>query len=558
MKRSLNNKITAIFLTILTVLLLIMLAAVQAAANIFAREYINDDVMNTHDSMNSQITDILNEVNYGYTRMTKSLFLPAYGQETSYEGKKQIFLGMLSEASLSPDYVNVFLRLGEDSFMSEESFDEPGKLFLSEITNGNSILYCGEANAEAGYIEIGRRFQSSLLPQEGCIVFYLSIDVLNSICADVKFGEGKTMLINSDYGILGDSESSDVGKTIMETSRYPLENGSIVREDLNGKDSLVAVTSCASNYSLGWYLLSILDYGILTHGYTVLSWILVGIAGVCFLISFIFALRISRATVAPLNELSGKIASVNFETGKGIFHIGGAGDELYELEKNYDEMLSRLYQLMEVNKENMENQRKLEMDALQMQINPHFLYNTLDAIAWLAKIKKQPEIEKPVIDLAKFFRLSLHKGDKFIYIKEETEIIEHFLEIEKVRFPDTISYECTLPDGIGEYKILKLVLQPIVENCIKHGFEGKEELGIISITARSSGEYIEIDVTDNGCGFDVPEDFPFRKPANTRGGYGLYNVNERIRLEYGDDCGLKVSSRKGEGTTVTVIIKKRM
>ena len=84
MKRSLNNKITAIFLTILTVLLLIMLAAVQAAANIFAREYINDDVMNTHDSMNSQITDILNEVNYGYTRMTKSLFLPAYGQETSY------------------------------------------------------------------------------------------------------------------------------------------------------------------------------------------------------------------------------------------------------------------------------------------------------------------------------------------------------------------------------------------------------------------------------------------------------------------------------------------
>ena len=110
------------------------------------------------------------------------------------------------------------------------------------------------------------------------------------------------------------------------------------------------------------------------------------------------------------------------------------------------------------------------------------------------------------------------KNEKWIHnIKEETEIIEHFLEIEKVRFPDTISYECTLPDGIGEYKILKLVLQPIVENCIKHGFEGKEELGIISITARSSGEYIEIDVTDNGCGFDVPEDFPFRKPANTRG-----------------------------------------
>jgi two-component system sensor histidine kinase YesM len=206
----------------------------------------------------------------------------------------------------------------------------------------------------------------------------------------------------------------------------------------------------------------------------------------------------------------------------------------------------------------METQRKLEIDALQMQINPHFLYNTLDAITWMAKIKKQPEIEKLTINLAKFFRLSLHKGDKYIYMLEEAELIEHFLEIEKIRFPNTINYQCDLRDGTGNYKVLKLILQPIVENCIKHGFAGKEEVGTINIKAYSKGDDILIEVSDNGCGFDVEENFWQKPKKQVSGGYGLYNVNERIRLEYGDGYGLNVRSVVGEGTTVTVRIKKSL
>ncbi|MDE7454547.1 MAG: sensor histidine kinase, partial [Clostridia bacterium] len=271
----------------------------------------------------------------------------------------------------------------------------------------------------------------------------------------------------------------------------------------------------------------------------------------------ILSIRIAKSTVAPINELSDKLSKVDFSKPRNTLHMGEDGDELYDLERNYDEMLDRLYKLMEENNQNMETQRKLEIDALQMQINPHFLYNTLDAIAWMAKIKKQADIEKLVINLAKFFRLSLHKGDKYITIAEETELVEHFLEIEKIRFPNTINYVCNLPNSVKEYKTLKLILQPIVENCIKHGFANNSGAGTITVSAEEKGNDIVISVTDDGCGFDVPQDF-WTKKSDKPNGYGLYNVNERIRLEYGEGYGLNVTSQVGVGTTVTATIKKQV
>ncbi|MGN1066928.1 MAG: sensor histidine kinase, partial [Candidatus Fimimonas sp.] len=326
--------------------------------------------------------------------------------------------------------------------------------------------------------------------------------------------------------------------------------------NVNGQKSIVAVTALSNQYNLQWYFVSVLNSDVLQRNFIVLSWALAGVAVVCGVIALVLAIRVAHATTAPINSLSDKISSVDFSAKRG-FAIGAEGDELYELERNYEEMLQRLFKLMEENKQNMETQRKLEMDALQMQINPHFLYNTLDAIAWMAKIKKQPDIEKLTINLAKFFRISLHKGDKYIKIKEETELIEHFLEIEKTRFPNTINYVCNLSDNIGEYVTLKLILQPIVENSIKHGFAGKEGVGTISISAVAERDDIVISVVDDGCGFDVTENFWTQK-TDKPNGYGLYNVNERIRLEYGEGYGLEISSQKGVGTTVKVRIKKRL
>lgn len=227
------------------------------------------------------------------------------------------------------------------------------------------------------------------------------------------------------------------------------------------------------------------------------------------------------------------------------------------MEKNYDELMETIFELMEKNRREMEMQRKFELYALQMQVNPHFLYNTLDAIAWMAKIKKQPEIEKLVLNLANFFRLSLHKGDKYVTVNHEIELVKAYLEINEIRFPGKVEVSFDLEEGIGEYKILKLLIQPIVENSLKHAFP--EGSGKILIRAHADGDDLFFEISDDGVGFDVPSDIlASKEEEEILHGYGLYNVNERIRLEYGEGYGLKIQSQKGAGTKIKMKLKKNI
>lgn len=553
MKRSLNKKFAIIFLSALSVLLVVMLFVVQGVMTLFTQDYIEDDIFNTHKAINSSITDVLNEVNYGYTRVSQSTIL----EQLATDKSQQTFLQLVDYVALSGDYVNFVLAFDGNVFATNPNYDLPTASFVQRIRNSTNIIYTMPKYGD-DYLMVGRRLSNVLYDVDGYCVFYLSIDVLNDMCAITDQQLGYTMLVTDGHGIVASGQTQRVGSTIMEKSKYVLQNNGVQKNKIDDVKCIVVSTQLDSSYNWDWYVVSVLNEEKLTQAYITLSWVLVAVSAVCFLVVLFVALRTAKTTVAPINQLSNKISSVDFQNHHAIFGIGEEGDELFELEKSYDEMIRRLFQLMDQNKENMEIQRKLEIDALQMQINPHFLYNTLDAIAWMAKIKKQAEIEKLVINLAKFFRLSLHKGDKYIYLKEETELIEHFLEIERIRFPNTINYQCSLPDGVGEYKTLKLILQPIVENCIKHGFDGKEGVGTITISAKSVGEDIFIDVSDNGCGFDVPQNFLTKKTSKTGGGYGLYNVNERIRLEYGEGYGLSVTSQVGVGTTVTVKIKKSL
>lgn len=552
-KLNLNKKFAIISLSLLVALFVVMLVAVQVIAQVSTNNYLQNDVLITHHALNSEVTDVLDEVNFGYTRLMQgNLSQLTLG---SHEQKQHAFETLVQRSALSDDYVNVALCLDDETFVTNTEVNLPTKSFGKMVTEGSAILYLGEVNSEMGYVQLGRKFQSVMDKINGYVVFYVDVSVFNGFCAQTESGVGYTQILTENYKILAKSDGKNVGQTVTEQSKYALRN-EVFSSVIDGQKSLVAVTKLSNQYNLDWFFVSVLDMGVLQKDFVVLSWALVAIALVCGVSILFLAIKTARSTTAPINKLSQNISSVDFSLHQSL-QIGAEGDELFELERNYEEMLQRLYKLMDENKQNMETQRKLEMDALQMQINPHFLYNTLDAIAWMAKIKKQSEIEKLTINLAKFFRISLHKGDKFVKIKEETELISHFLEIEKIRFPDTINYVCDIPETIGEYKTLKLILQPIVENSIKHGFSEKEGVGTISISAIAEEDDIVISVTDDGCGFDVTPNF-WTEKNNKPNGYGLYNVNERIRLEYGEGYGISITSQKGVGTTVKVRIKKRL
>ena len=211
-------------------------------------------------------------------------------------------------------------------------------------------------------------------------------------------------------------------------------------------------------------------------------------------------------------------------------------------------MIVRINELLEKNKQEQIKKRELEFTALQAQINPHFLYNTLDTIGWIAALKNQPEIEQMVMELSRFFRLSLHKGDLFIPLADELGIVSSYLNIEQLRNPGKFDVSYDIQPDLMQIMMPKLILQPLVENAVKHGVSQTSRHGLITIRGYHIKDDIYLEVTDNGLGIQNKE------TQLPRSGYGLRNIRERIQLEYGKDYGLTIDSREQEGTTVQIHI----
>ncbi len=212
-------------------------------------------------------------------------------------------------------------------------------------------------------------------------------------------------------------------------------------------------------------------------------------------------------------------------------------------------------------KDEQKRLRKAEFEVLQAQINPHFLYNTLDAIVWSAEAGNNKQVVKMVGSLSDFFRSSLNKGKEIVTIREELQHVRSYLEIQQIRYQDILQYEIEVDEALNAYAIPKITIQPIVENALYHGIKNKRGGGKITVTGKDHENYIELVVEDNGMGMtderlsEVREGLEGRK-NDQNAIYGMYNVNERIKLSFGDEYGLFISSIYGEGTTATVKLPK--
>lgn len=203
--------------------------------------------------------------------------------------------------------------------------------------------------------------------------------------------------------------------------------------------------------------------------------------------------------------------------------------------------------------------KQTELTALQSQINPHFLYNTLDTIIWLAEAGKQKEVVDMVGSLSEFFRTSLNQGKDIIPIREELQHVKSYLEIQQVRYQDILEYEIHMPEELEKYLIPKITIQPIVENALYHGIKNKRGLGHILINGRREKNHFVIQIEDNGIGISeerlaqVRDKIQYRSPAGNDI-YGLYNVNERIHLNFGEKFGISIESDYGDGTVVSILL----
>jgi len=211
----------------------------------------------------------------------------------------------------------------------------------------------------------------------------------------------------------------------------------------------------------------------------------------------------------------------------------------------------------------IENERSLhraELELLQAQINPHFLYNTLDSIAILAEMGRNDDVVSMVTSLSVFFRNSLSKGRDIISLSAESEQVRSYLEIQQTRYSDILTYELSIPEELMDESVPKLILQPLVENALYHGIKNRRGMGLIRVSGQDEGGYFTLTVTDNGAGMDearlneVTSGISGASPA----GLGLANVQKRVRLYCGEECGLSFESEPGRGTAVTVRLKKKL
>ncbi len=278
--------------------------------------------------------------------------------------------------------------------------------------------------------------------------------------------------------------------------------------------------------------------------------------------SILVNILVTDSITKPIRTLCDKTAMV----AKGDFTARTTcenHDELSILSESFNDMALKLEQQVKSIKLEQENLRHMESKLLQAQINPHFLYNTLDTIIWLIEGNKNTEAIDMVVSLSEFFRIVVSKGKDFITVREEEIHIKSYLKIQQSRYKDILDYEINIPHELYGYQILKMTMQPLIENSLYHGIKMLRARGKITVTGEIIDEVVCFHVIDNGIGMDVKELNELRKEIEMTGskqssGFGLANVNKRIKLNYGNMYGLDIRSKKGEGTDITIKIPARL
>lgn len=380
----------------------------------------------------------------------------------------------------------------------------------------------------------------------GVLLLDIRYQVLEDYLSDLMLGE-------KGYAFILDTEDNVVYHRDPASFQDPLK-----------RQELLAISRMDDGYDG--------SRGILTHHYPIpdTNWTLVGLSSLDglgqmrrqLLETFVMAgivlfgivlgggvMMASRIT-NPISEL--EHAMQNLEQGLRRVPVDAQGCyEAESLARHYNQMLEQIESLMASIAEKERSQRIYEIKTLQSQINPHFLYNTLDTIVWMAEFNDSQKVIAITKSLAQFFRISLSQGAELIPLGAEIDHVAQYLFIQKQRYGDKLSYEFKTDTGLYDVPVPKIILQPLVENAVYHGIREQEGAGHILITAESREHTLILTVADNGVGFDVTAP---KKDSVKLGSVGFENVNQRIRLYYGEPYGVTVASEPGVGTTVTVTL----
>ena len=396
----------------------------------------------------------------------------------------------------------------------------------------------------------------------GVILINLNMNKITEICNSFQEKQENFICIINDKGELVYEQQNGRERFAFDEkeNRQELNTAlgktkeSCFRLNYRGEKYLVTRTDMKTT---GWTLVSMVPYKSVMAETMAISGVMILAVAITLIVNLLLLNRILTGVVKPLKKLEKYMVQVNPDNMDQRMEIL-TDDEIGHLSMKFNQMMDRIRNLKEPVIEEQEDKRKYELQALQAQINPHFLYNTLDSIIWMAETNDS-NIVAMTEALAKLFRISLNKGNEEISLERELEHVKNYLIIQSMRYADKFTYEISAEPGVERCRTIKLILQPIVENCIYHGIKKKRGTGKITIRAYRREQNLIIEVSDDGCG--MPEEICRKilsdeiESENISGsGIGVKNVNERIQLRFGKKYGLSYSSEEGVGTTVTYVL----
>lgn len=314
-------------------------------------------------------------------------------------------------------------------------------------------------------------------------------------------------------------------------------------------DGTMLVSYATSAFATDWMLVSYLSKSDLLAPVHQIQWLVLAIMAFCTLMALLLARYLSGLLLSPLLRLQKTMKRVEHEDLEARF-ASPFQDEIGEAGRKFNQMLDRIGQLIAEVKASENEKRKAEIKALQAQIDPHFLYNTLNTIYWKCEMDEYEDVKAMVLSLSALFRLGLNQGKEITTLGKELEHARQYLNLQQQCYEGLFEFSIHAPPELLELPVLKIIIQPLVENSILHGLKDRREAGLIRIAAESAGGNLVISVTDNGAGLDAERmNEKLRLPADGKG-YALSNICNRLALYYGKGAGLRFFSRPGETIAV--------
>ncbi|BES63932.1 sensor histidine kinase [Gottschalkiaceae bacterium SANA] len=389
----------------------------------------------------------------------------------------------------------------------------------------------------------------------------VNIKKFSEIVDTIDLYNGFTWIMNTNQDIysidatsLRENYLSSNGLASIVHSNLTQSSGTVDLINMSNQDSTVFYSSIP--YTEDWILCTMIENRMITaQTDSIIRYILyVGI--LLFIISIFLAVIVSNSIVKPIQSLKTNMIEVSHGNLQSYYDFHNT-DEVSVLGQVFNQMLSKIENLINQVVHEQKQKRNAEFRALQSQINPHFLYNTLDTLQWKALEYDAFEVADLVNSLSRFFRISLSAGNEYIPLAKEIEHVQNYLDIQQVRYKDKVNHTITVDPVITQKMVPKLIIQPLVENAIYHGLKPRKENGHIEIIVSSDSGFLLIEVRDDGIGMN-PQQLAHLQTnlANSveSDHYGLYNINERLKYAFGDDYQIRVTSLENQGTIVLLKI----